>query len=100
MAKNKLHWITEGGEGRYIGDDGSLGWLSKEANHEVATTNNTTSAELAEYCDLEAEGANYHNFCGVHAKLAALIVDRSSEQVARSVMYEVALAGGLHEYNS
>jgi hypothetical protein len=99
----ELRWINEAVKGepdnRYLGDRESLGYCPKGSTSELATPKNTNLKDLTDYCDMEAEGANYHSFVGVHEKLAKLITDKSSEAVAKEVFFGIAVAGGLHEFN-
>lgn len=91
----KLMWIQEGTE-RYLGDSNYFGAKSKGSG--PASLESVTLGELCQYCDDEAEGANYHQFVGVHEKLGDLIQKHSTEKAAKEVMYEIATAGGLHEF--
>jgi len=100
---SNLFWINEKCDGdevnRYLGNAHSLSFCGKGSTSEKATVDNTTLEDLEEYCDSEAEGANYHHFVGVHKKLGTLISKKSNSAVAKAVMFEIAIAGGLHEFN-
>ena len=51
--------------------------------------------DLVDLCDRDAENANYHDFCGVHKKLAA-ILKRQYGDDAKKAMLEITKQGGLH----
>lgn len=100
---SKLFWIHEKVEDEpdnvYLGDKESLTYCPKGSTKEPADAENTTLEDLYEYCDSEAENANYHSFVGTHQKLANLISKLGSEAIAKAVMFEIAKSGGLHEFN-
>jgi hypothetical protein len=55
------------------------------------------SEELADWCDREAENANYHRMVGAHMWLSGILVKEAGEDVATKVMRAIADVGGLHE---
>ncbi len=56
--------------------------------------------EIAELCDQDAENKNRHDFCGVHAKLAQLMLKTGfNEEAVRLLMRDIAERGGLHGLN-
>lgn len=93
-----LVWINEVNDGettRHLGLLGYLRYCSDKASEAVpATSANTTLEQLVNYCEDEAESANYHSFCGAHEKLAAVIVEASNGFVAKRVFFTIAEAGG------
>jgi hypothetical protein len=56
-----------------------------------------TAEEYAALCDQQAENANRHDFCGVHASLLRYIRAAVNEKGALAVMKDIAEHGGLWE---
>lgn len=65
----------------------------------VTEAGEVTLDELVQYLDSDAEGANYHEFVGVHEWMGAAIKKFASEEVAIKVLRLVAEYGGLVEVN-
>lgn len=90
MSKRlEIIWTTEDGQ-RYL----AFKDRDNEARAEPAP--DADLEDLAELCDVDAEGANHHAFVGAHRELGILLRRWAGREVATSILREVAERGGLH----
>ena len=69
----------------------------KEDGYTIEEGIQPTAAELAHWCDQEAESANYHSFVGTHEKIQKWMSKNLGDEAAQKFMRWAADSGGLHE---
>lgn len=92
MARYSLVWINDDGW-RLSHDDEYVKRLSLETK----SADDATLEDLAEFCDSEAENANYHNLVGAHEIVAAALLKAGGREKATEMMRVIAEFGGLAE---
>ncbi len=102
MRKRRLVFVTHGDyatdlKGRPIK---CLVYADKYIPRGTPARDTATLDELAELCDHDAENCNRHDFCGVHRKLARMMLETGfNREGARLLMRDIAERGGLHGMN-
>jgi hypothetical protein len=88
--KHELVWIDY--------EDGSdilIGYRDKY--NKVVDGPEMTLEDIAEFCDLNAEGRNNHSLVGLHRLIAAILYNKFGREAATETLRTIAEFGGLDE---
>lgn len=94
MGRKTIVWTREDGD-----EADHLAYRDPKWGIDGPSADAARAEDLADLCDQEAEGANVHDFCGVHRLLAALLHEHVGREKATAILRDIAERGGLHAMN-
>ena len=88
----ELVWVDWDGDGT-----SSIGYRDDASYGRIVSGPEMTLEEIADFCDLNAEGRNNHSMVGTHRLLAVLLYNQYGRAEATKTLRNIAESGGLDE---
>jgi len=87
-----LVWVDYDGDGTPV-----VGYSDDASYGRIVTGLEMTLEDIADFCDLEAEGRNNHSMVGTHRLLAVILYNQFGRSEATKTLRMIAESGGLDE---